>query len=164
MKFPVSVLCIVLSAGSAQGAAAGRVGEAEVRATANGTPCFTIAEREEQRGGTPNFHSVTVSEGGAGRVVWTMAMPPDRTFPVTFSMCIPYAGRVQALPQTAAARLEPGKAYRVRIEARRGKGAPAPAAYEARFCLAPQRDGSTVVQQMAGAAGGKRDGCAGRGA
>jgi hypothetical protein len=74
-------------------------------------------------------------------------------------MCIPYAGRVQALPQTPAARLEPGMAYRVRIEARRGKGTPMPGTYEARFCLARQRDGSTVVQQMAGAAGRKRQGC-----
>jgi hypothetical protein len=164
MKFPVSVLCIVLFAASAHGAEAPRVGEAEVRATANGTPCFTIPEREEQRGGTPNFHSVTVSEGGAGGVAWAMAMPPDRTFPVTYSMCIPYAGRVQALPQTPAAKLEPGRSYRVRIEARRGKGAAGPGAYEARFCLARQRDGSTVVQQMAGAAGRKRDGCAGPGA
>jgi hypothetical protein len=163
MKLPLPVLCIILFAAPAHGAASGRLGEAEVRATANGTPCFTVAEREEQRGGTPNFHSVTVSEAGAGRVVWTMTMPPNRTFPVTYSMCIPYAGRVQALPQTPAARLEPGKAYRVRIEPRRGKGAPATPAYDARFCVARQRDGSTVVQQIAGAAGRKRD-CAGQAA
>jgi hypothetical protein len=163
MKFPVPVLCIVLFAASAHGAGAARVGEAEVRASANGTPCFTVAEREEQRGGTPDFQSVTVQDAG-GRVVWTMAMPSHRTFPVTYSMCIPYAGRVQALPQTPAARLEPGRAYRVRIEARRGKGTPTPDAYEARFCLARQRDGSMVVQPMAGVAGRKRDSCGGGGA
>lgn len=161
MKFPLSLLCIVLSAASAHGVAAGRVGAAEVRATPNGAPCFTVAEREEERSGTPNFHSVTVSDAG-GHVLWTMTMPPDRTFPVTYSMCIPYAGRVQALPQTPAARLEPDTPYQVRIEGRRGKGATAPGAYEARFCLVRQRDGSSMVRQAARAAGAKRETCAGR--
>lgn len=160
--FPLALLCIVLFAASAPGAAAGgRVGEAAVRVTPNGAPCFTIAEREEQRGGTPNFHSVTVLDGG-GRVAWTMTMPSERTFPVTYSMCIPYAGRVQALPQTPAARLEPDQPYRVRIEARRAKGAARPGAYEARFCLARRPDGSTVVQAAPRAAGRKRGGCAGQ--
>jgi hypothetical protein len=50
----------------------------------------------------------------------------------------------------------------VRIAARRGKGEGAAGAYEARFCLARQRDGSAVVQQMAG--GRQRHACAGPGA
>jgi hypothetical protein len=76
-----------------------------------------------------------------------MAMPAERTFPVTFSMCIPYGGRVQALPQTPAAKLEPGRVYRVRIEARGSHGAVANA-YEARFCLARQPDGSVLVHHI----------------
>lgn len=149
MNCPVVVCCILLSASScAFGAAAGRIGEAEVRQGASGAPCFTISEREERRGGTPDFDAVTVSESGGRRaVLWKMAMPPSRTFPVTFSMCIPYAGRVPALPQTPAARLESGRVYQVRIEARAARGSAAPA-YEARFCLARRRDGSVLVHQI----------------
>lgn len=150
MKAPVIVCCILLSASScAFGAPAGRLGEAEVRQGASGVPCFTISEREERRGGTPDFDAVTVSDAGARRaVLWRMAMPPSRTFPVTFSMCVPYAGRVQALPQTPAARLEAGRVYHVRIDARPAKGLHTPPAYEARFCLARQRDGSTLVHHI----------------
>jgi hypothetical protein len=136
--------CCALSA-----AAASRVGDAEVRAGANGEPCFTITEREERRAGPPNFDAVTVTEaGGKHSLMWRMAMPAERTFPVTFSMCIPYAGRVQALPQTAAGDLEQGKVYYVRIDARRPKGSSPGPAYEARFCLARQPDGSVLVHHI----------------
>jgi hypothetical protein len=136
--------CCSLSAG-----AASRVGDAEVRAGANGEPCFTIAEREERRAGAPSFDTVTVTEAAGKRaLMWRMAMPAERTFPVTFSMCIPYAGRVQALPQTAAGQLEPGKVYYVRIDARRPKGGSPGPAYDARFCLARQHDGSVMVHHI----------------
>jgi hypothetical protein len=150
MKSPVTLCCILLSATTcAQAVPASRTGDAEVREAANGVPCFTITEREERRGGTPNFDAVTVSEpGGRKAVLWKMAMPASRTFPVTFSMCIPYAGRVQALPQTPAARLETGKVYQVRIDARPTRGLNTPPTYDARFCLARQRDGSVLVHHI----------------
>lgn len=113
-----------------------RVGEAQVRTNANGLPCFTISEREEARSGTPDFQAITVSEGQ--RVLWQMAMPRERSFPVSFSMCIPYGGRVPALPQTPAAALEGGVAYTVRIETRPAKSAATPLYFSARFCLARQ--------------------------
>jgi hypothetical protein len=146
------VLCSLVLSASMPALGAGpssRIGEAEVREGANSVPCFTISADEERQGGTPNFDSVTVSEsGGKGSVMWKMGMPPSRTFPVSFSMCIPYAGRVQALPQTPAARLEPGKVYQVRIDARRTKGINTPPVYEARFCLARQRGASVAVYQV----------------
>jgi hypothetical protein len=150
MKTAVVVCSLALSASLPSfGASTSRIGEAEVREGANSVPCFTISEREERRGGTPNFDAVTVSEaGGKAGVLWKMAMPPARTFPVSFSMCIPYAGRVQALPQTPAARLDPGKVYQVRIDARATRGVNTPPAYEARFCLARQPGGSVLVHHI----------------
>jgi len=114
-----------------------RIGDAQVRVDANGQPCFTISEREEKRSGTPDFQAVTVSEGT--RVLWHMAMPPDRTFPVSFSMCIPYGGRVTALPQTPALDLGEGKMYLVQLEARPGKNPATPLRYQAQFCLDAKR-------------------------
>jgi hypothetical protein len=149
MTSRVTVYCILLLASScARAGPAGRIGDAEVREAASGGPCFTISEREERRGGTPDFDAVTVSDAGSRKALWKMRMPASRTFPVTFSMCIPYAGRVQALPQTPAARLETGKVYQVRIDARPGRGGNAPLAYDARFCLARQRDGSVLVHHI----------------
>ena len=118
--------------------AARRIGEAEVRAGANGQPCFTISEREEKRSGTPDFQAITVSKGG--RVLWHMAMPPDRTFPVSFSMCIPYGGRVTALPQTPAVTLGEGKAYSVQLDVKPGKNPAAPLRYQTQFCLDSRRN------------------------
>jgi hypothetical protein len=140
---------LLLASSCALAAPAGRVGDAEVREAASGAPCFTISEREERRGGTPDFDAVTVSDtSGHKGPLWKMRMPASRTFPVTFSMCIPYAGRVQALPQTPAARLEAGKVYQVRIDARAARGSTTPLAYDARFCLARQRDGSVLVHHI----------------
>lgn len=151
MRCQLTVCCLLLTAAARASAAApaGRVGEAEVRAAPNGEPCFTISAREERRGGVPNFDSVTVTDPLARKsVLWRMAMPRERTFPVSFSMCIPYAGRVQALPQTPAARLQAGRVYQVRIDSRPSKGARTPAFYEARFCLARQHDGSVQVHHI----------------
>lgn len=126
--------------------AAQRIGEAQVRSGKNQLPCFTIAEREEQRGGSPEFQAVTVTAGE--RVLWRMAMPRERTFPLAASMCIPYGGRVQALPQTPAAPLEKGVVYSVRLDTRAGGRSAAPLRYAARFCLERRRDGKPAVHQI----------------
>jgi hypothetical protein len=143
MRFPflAGALCALLLAPIAQA----RIGAAEVREGPRGGPCFTISPREE-REGTPDFHAVTVSDGS--RQLWKMTMPRERTFPLSFSMCVPYGGQVASLPRTQAATLEPGKVYSLRIEARPGKTGGTAQAYEARFCLARQRDGSAVVHQI----------------
>ncbi|WP_296948675.1 hypothetical protein [uncultured Massilia sp.] len=125
--------------------ACARTGEAEVREGPRGGPCFTITPREE-RLGTPDFQAITVSDGQ--RLLWKMSMPKERTFPLVFGTCVPYGGRVAALPRTAAARLEAGRVYHLRIEARPGGQGKGAASYEARFCLARQRDGSATVHQI----------------
>jgi hypothetical protein len=126
--------------------AARRIGEAEVRTGKNNLPCFTIAEREEQRSGNPDFQAVTVTAGE--RTLWRMAMPRERTFPLAFSMCIPYGGRVQALPQTPSAPLASGIVYTVQMEIRPGKNAAAPLRYTARFCMARGPAGNGAVHQI----------------
>lgn len=122
-----------------------RVGEAEVRTGPRGEPCFTIGPREE-RLGTPDFLAVTVSDGR--RSLWKMSMPAGRGFALGVAMCVPYGGRVASLPQAPAAQLVPGIVYYLRIDTRVAKGAGAASAYEARFCLALQRDGSAIVHQI----------------
>jgi hypothetical protein len=126
--------------------AARRVGEAQVRPGKNDLPCFTIAEREEKRSGSPDFQSVTVTANQ--RILWRMSMPRERTFPLAFNMCIPYGGRGPALPQTPAAALESGTVYTVHLDTRPGKGSTEPLRYAARFCLARQADGKTAVHQL----------------
>jgi hypothetical protein len=135
---------MLLCAGLLAAPAYARVGEAEVREGPRGGPCFTITPREE-RLGTPEFQSIVVWEGA--RPVWKMSMPKERTFPLTFGMCVPYGGRVASLPRTSPAPLVQGRIYSLRIEARAGNGRAA-SAYEARFCIARQRDGSAVVHQI----------------
>jgi hypothetical protein len=134
------LLCACLLAASVYA----RVGEAEVREGPRGGPCFTITPREE-RLGTPDFQGIVVWEGA--HPVWKMTMPKERTFPLTYGMCVPYGGRVASLPRTASGPLVPGHVYSLRIETRPGGGRTAPF-YEARFCLARQHDGSAVVHQI----------------
>jgi hypothetical protein len=157
-------LILLLPATWACAAPAPRTGEAEVRESSSGLPCFTISEREERRGGAPNFDAITVYDPSARprAKMWAMTMPANRTFPVLFSMCVPYGGRVQSLPQTAAATLEPGKVYEVYIDVRASDTPDQPRGYGARFCLAKQRDGSVVVHHIgAGAHEGRHlYGCA----
>ncbi|MBW8899817.1 MAG: hypothetical protein JF619_17280 [Massilia sp.] len=125
-----------------------RVGEAEVREGPRGGPCFTITPHEE-RLGTPDFQGIVVWEGA--HPLWKMTMPKERTFPLTYGMCVPYGGRVASLPRTVSGPLVPGRIYSLRIEARPGGGGRTAPFYEARFCLARQHDGSAAVHQIANA-------------
>jgi hypothetical protein len=140
-----SALCAFTLAFIPVAAAMARTGAAEVREGPRGGPCFTISPKEDRQA-TPDFHAVTVSEGQ--RLLWKMTMPPGRTFPLSFAMCVPYGGLVASLPRTQAAELESGKVYHLRIDVRPGKVRGAAQAYEARFCLAKQRDGSALVHQI----------------
>jgi len=132
---------------ASQAHAAGRTGLAEVRTGANGIPCFTIPAGEGGTGSAPDFEAIIVSAAG-GAVLWRMSMPRERTFPVSAAMCIPYAGRVQALPQTPAAPLENGKLYGVQIDTRPARGGRQPSRYLARFCLLRAPGGQPRVRQI----------------
>ena len=129
-----------------------RVGEAEVREGPRGGPCFTITPHEE-RLATPDFQAISVSDGR--RLLWKMSMPAGRSFPLNASMCVPYGGRVASLPRSEAADLASGRIYYLHIDAPPARGQAAPPGYEARFCLARQRDGSALVHRIQG---GDREG------
>ncbi len=148
----VPVLVFLLASTATAGAA--RTGEIEVRDGSSGVPCFTVPEREERRGGAPNFQSIVVVEAGrANAVMWKMAMPATRSFPVSFRMCIPYAGRLPVLPQTPAAPLRPGRSYEVTIAAEPATRG-GPRSYRARFCVS----GEAGALKVGGTAGTGR-GC-----
>lgn len=143
------ILCaLALGLVCARAAGAVRIGELEVREGNAGVPCFTIPEAEERRSGAPDFQSISVVDAGARVLMWSMAMPRPRTFPVSFRMCIPYAGRLPVLPQTPAAALQPGKPYDVTIEVRAPQQAGAPHSYRARFCLVGQEPGALRVRNL----------------
>lgn len=154
----LTAACACVSAAASPAAAAPRTGEAEVRESAAGLPCFTISEREERKSGTPDFEAIIVYDTSVRphAQMWAMKMPGQRTFPVLFSMCVPYGGRVPSLPQTVATVLEAGKIYEVFIDVR-GNDTPGQVrSYGARFCLARQRDGSLAVHHVgAGASDGR---------
>jgi hypothetical protein len=120
-------------------AAPGRTGELDVRLGNTGVPCFTVSAREEQRSGTPQFQSITVSEAGAYSAMWSMAMPKGRSFALAYYMCVPYGGRPPVLPQTPVSELQRGKPYEVVVNAQPGKQG-APRHYRARFCVHPGAD------------------------
>lgn len=127
-----------------------RIGDIEVRDGA-GAPCFTIPESEERRGGAPNFQAILVTEaGGAHASMWKMTMPKGRTFSLSFTMCVPYGGRLQVLPRSTSLPLQPGKHYDVSISAEPTK-AGGPRTYRARFCLGGKAGALTVSSTKPGA-------------
>lgn len=135
---------------AAANASPSRVGEAAVRAGQGGQPCFTIGDKEEQRYGAPQFQAVSVTEAGSRplKTVWAMEMPGERGFPLMFSMCLPYAGRVSSLPQRPAEDLQAGRVYEVRLAVRPGGAPGQPRSYAASFCLLRQADGALAVRVL----------------
>jgi len=147
MLIPGTLLALTAFAALNPSSAA-RAGEAEVREGPRGGPCFTIGAHEA-RLGSPDFRALSVSDGA--RLMWKMSLPLERSFPLHGAMCVPYGGRVASLPRTRAAALETGKVYYLHIDTRVAKGKAMPLAYEARFCLVGQVDGTVLVRQIGGA-------------
>lgn len=150
--------CAVLLAAHAQCAGL-RMGEIDVREGNAGVPCFTISEEEQARSGAPQFQSISVREAGVvgkGAAAWHMEMPRQRTFAVTFQMCIPYAGRLPVLPQTWAAPLKNGQLYEVAIDVRAPLPKEAPRGYRGWFCMEADRDGVAKVRAVGTRRGGAR--------
>jgi hypothetical protein len=137
------LLFAVLVAGPVQSA------PAVVRAGSNGEPCFSVDAQAERADGVAQFRAVTVVEPASGRLMWQMALPGGRSFALTHAICIPYAGRVPALPQTPAVALVAGHVYRVELAVRNGANPKAPKAYTANFCLAGK---APVLRQLDGGA------------
>jgi len=125
---------------SARGAAA------HVRAGVNGDPCFTVDAASERQDGTAQFRGLTVVDTITHAAMWQMALPSGRTFALTHTICIPYAGRVAALPQTPADELLVGRAYQVTLAVRNWDHPAAPRAYTATFCLVGAARVVTVVR------------------
>lgn len=158
MHASVFILCAwVLGLAVAPAAGAVRPGELEVRQGKDGMPCFTIPQAEEERSGAPDFRAISVVEAGPGAktLMWSMEMPQARTFPVTFRMCIPYAGRLPVLPQTPARALQTGRPYDVTVAAAAPQQG-GPRLYRARFCLLRQGQDAPRVRHLgAGGPDGK---------
>lgn len=146
-----SVLAMPTADASKAASALPHTGEATVRLGAGGLPCFTIAEHEEQRSGAPTFASIRVSEvagnasSAAPAIVWSMAMPAGRGFPLMYSMCVPYGGRIKWLPQQSAELLDVGRLYEVVIGVRASDTGQA-RLLSARFCLVRQADGGNALR------------------
>jgi hypothetical protein len=128
LEYPVIVLCRVFDVSRSgfyawtQGKlVAARAGLLTVHLSARGEwgmPCFTVFQKGERRFGAPEFRSISVTDVAAGgkSMMWTMSIPPERPFQVTFRLCIPYAGRLPVLPKTTALPLQPGKLYEALID------------------------------------------------
>jgi hypothetical protein len=84
----------------------------------------------------------------ARTALWSMAMPKERTFALSFRMCIPYAGRLPVLPQMPAAPLQAGHPYEVVIDVKTPQQAGAPHSYRARFCLDTHSGGALQVRTL----------------
>ncbi|HEX8613229.1 MAG TPA: hypothetical protein VF800_18220 [Telluria sp.] len=161
----VILRCFVAAAWCADAGAAVHVGELDVRAGSGGMPCFTVFQKDERRFGAPEFRSISVIDVTAGgkSLMWTMSIPPERPFQVTFRLCIPYAGRLPVLPKTTALPLQPGKLYEALIDIKPPMSASAPRAYRARFCLVGKAGGAVQLRTLNSATpdGKGRTGCAG---
>jgi len=92
---------------------------AHVRTGANGVPCFTV-DAAADSDSTAQFRAVTVIDAMTRATMWQMALPGGRSFALVPTVCVPYAGRVAALPQTPAAALVAGRTYRVALEMHNG--------------------------------------------
>lgn len=145
---------VVMCVRSVHAGAASPVGELDMRPVSAGMPCFTVFQKDERRFGAPEFRSITVNELHAGgkTLMWTMTIPPERAFLVTFRLCIPYAGRLPVLPKTTALPLQPGKVYEALIDIKPPVLATAPRAYRARFCMSGKPGGDMQFRTLNGVA------------
>lgn len=140
--------------------ATSRMGEADIRQE-EGTPCFTITQKEEQRAGTPRLMALSVYDASVKPVteVWWFTLPDASPIPISSKICILYsqlpagAEGIKALPLIA------GRVYEVFLNAKLADTTDPTFGYMGKFCLLTESTTTTLHQLKPGTQGWRDGAC-----
>ncbi|WP_402719540.1 hypothetical protein [Janthinobacterium rivuli] len=118
--------------------ATSRMAYAEV-ALKNGTPCFTISQKEEARNGLPQISAVVLTDVSVKPAVevWSFLLPGAATIPVHARSCLPYgvAPATAEVKPPKAPPLKTGRMYDVFLNGRPADPSDPTRGYVGKFCL-----------------------------
>lgn len=156
-KLIVSTVVAVLAANAC---ATSRMGETDIRQE-EGTPCFTITKKEENRARTARLMALSVYDISVKPVteVWKFALPVAMFMPISSETCIHYgqlpsgADGIKALPLVA------GRVYEVFLNVKLVDTTDPTFGYMGKFCLLTESTTTTLHQLKPGTQGWRDGAC-----
>ncbi|MBW3508794.1 hypothetical protein [Janthinobacterium sp. NKUCC06_STL] len=105
----------------------------------NGTPCFTISQKEEARNGLPRISAIVLTDVSVKPAVevWSFLLPGAATIPVYAKSCLPYgvAPATAEVKPPKAPPLKTGRMYDVFLNGGPADPSDPTRGYVGKFCL-----------------------------
>jgi hypothetical protein len=145
---------------AANACATSRMGEADIRQE-EGTPCFTITQKEEQRAGIPRLMALSVYDVSVKPVteVWKFALPVATAMPISSKICIRYNQAPAGAEGIKALSLVTGRVYEVFLNTKLADTADSTFGYMGKFCLLTEATITTLHQLKPGTQGWRDGTC-----
>ena len=116
--------------------ATSRIADAEISAV-NGTPCFTISQKEEKRNGQPLLGALSISDLSEKPVVgvWSFYMTGGKKVPLSSKSCLRYGDLPQGANGMPAPELQTGRVYSIFLNGRPNDPSDPTYGYMGKFCI-----------------------------
>ena len=146
MSLQQNALFILLMSLGLHARATSRIADAEI-SSVNGTPCFTISQKEEKRNGQPLLGALSISDLSEKPAVgvWSFYMTGGKKVPLSSKSCLRYADLPQGANGMPAPELQTGRVYSIFLNGRPNDPSDPTYGYMGKFCIVATSTGERQI-------------------
>ena len=146
MSLLQNALFILLMSLGLHARATSRIADAEI-SSVNGTPCFTISQKEEKRNGQPLLGALSISDLSEKPAVgvWSFYMTGGKKVPLSSKSCLRYADLPQGANGMPAPELQTGRVYSIFLNGRPNDPSDPTYGYMGKFCIVTTATGERKI-------------------
>ena len=146
MSLLQNALFILLMSLGLHARATSRIADAEI-SSVNGTPCFTISQKEEKRNGQPLLGALSISDLSEKPAVgvWSFYMTGGKKVPLSSKSCLRYADLPQGANGMPAPELQTGRVYSIFLNGRPNDPSDPTYGYMGKFCIVATSTGERQI-------------------
>ena len=146
MSLLQNALFILLMSLGLHARATSRIADAEI-SSVNGTPCFTISQKEEKRNGQPLLGALSISDLSEKPAVgvWSFYMTGGKKVPLSSKSCFRYADLPQGANGMPAPELQTGRVYSIFLNGRPNDPSDPTYGYMGKFCIVATSTGERQI-------------------
>ena len=146
MSLQQNALFILLMSLGLHARATSRIADAEI-SSVNGTPCFTISQKEEKRNGQPLLGALSISDLSEKPAVgvWSFYMTGGKKVPLSSKSCLRYGDLPQGANGMPAPELQTGRVYSIFLNGRPNDPSDPTYGYMGKFCIVATATGERNI-------------------
>ena len=146
MSLRRNMLFVLFTFTNLHACATSRIADADISAV-NGTPCFTISQKEEKRNGQPLLGALSISDLSEKPAVgvWSFYMTGGKKVPFSSKSCLRYGDLPQGANGMPAPELQTGRVYSIFLNGRPNDPSDPTYGYMGKFCIVATSTGERQI-------------------